>query len=184
MKLNQFAAALAFAGLSLAGTASHADGLTFFPGLNPGFKYEPTLAITAGIMDAHSARDNSMTVYGIDFNMNCGLFQTPDNRIRTHVQLNHVDESGVKSTSFEISPRYTLPIGNGFSVGAGPVLGLVRVDNGNTEKNLFGYGAVAGLNFRAGAFYAGADLRYLNTNERSNVGFENLALLAKVGINF
>lgn len=151
MKLKQFAAALAFAGLSLAGTASHADGLTFFPGLNPGFKYEPTLAITAGIMDAHSARDNSMTVYGIDFNMNCGLFQTPDNRIRTHVQLNHVDESGVKSTSFEISPRYTLPIGNGFSVGAGPVLGLVRVDNGNTEKNLFGYGAVAGLNFRAAA---------------------------------
>ncbi len=184
MKLNQLAAALTLVTLSLAGTASHAEGLTFLPGLNAGFKYEPTLAITAGVMDANSARDSSMTVYGIDFNMNCGLFQTPDNRIRTHVQFNRVDESGVKSTSFEISPRYTLPIGSGFSVGAGPVLGMVRVDNGNTEKNLFGYGAVAGLNFRAGAFYAGADVRYLNTNERSNVEFENWALLAKVGINF
>jgi hypothetical protein len=135
-------------------------------------------------MDVRSGRDDTMTILGLDFNMNCGLIQTPDNRIRTHIQINHVDESGVKSTSFELSPRYTLPIGGGFSAGAGPVLALVRVDSGNSNQNLFGYGAVAGLNFRAGMFYAGADLRYLNTTEHNNTQLDNWALLAKVGINF
>lgn len=184
MKLHRLTSALLVAGLALAATTSHADGLTFLPGLNAGFKFEPTLAVSVGAMNAAAARDDALTVYGIDFNMNCGLIQTPANRIRTHVQINHVDESGVKSTSFELSPRYTLPLGGGFSIGAGPALALVKVDNGNADKNLFGYGAVGGLNYRAGLLYAGADLRYLNTTERNNVQFENWALLAKVGINF
>ena len=184
MKRNRLATSLLAAGLVLTATASHADGLKFFPGMSAGFKFEPTVAISAGVMNASAANDDSMAVYGLDINMNCGLIQTPDNRIRTHIQINHVDDSGVKSTSFELSPRYTLPLGSGFSVGAGPALALVMVDNGNDDKNLFGYGAVAGVNFRSGAFYAGADLRYLNTTERNNVEFENWALLAKVGINF
>ncbi|MBI2276504.1 MAG: hypothetical protein HYU74_04060 [Dechloromonas sp.] len=184
MKLHHIASALLVAGLSMTAVNSHADGLKFFPGLSAGFKFEPTLAVSVGTMNAAAARDDAMTVYGLDFNMNCGLIQTPDNRIRTHIQINHVDESGVKSTSFELSPRYTLPLGGGFSVGAGPALALVKVDNGNADKNLFGYGAVAGLNYRAGMLYAGADVRYLNTNERDDVQFENWAVLAKVGINF
>lgn len=184
MKLNKVAATLAVLSLTFAATASHADGITFFPGMQSGFKYEPTLAITGGVMNANAANDDSIAVYGLEFNMNCGLFQTADNRIRTHIQLNHVDEAGVKSTSLELSPRYTFPIGSGFSVGVGPVLALVNVDNRDDDKNLFGYGAVAGVNFRSGALYAGADVRYMNTNERSNVEFENWAVLAKVGINF
>ncbi len=183
MTPNRLAAALALAGLTFAG-AAQADGIRFFPALEKGFKLEPTLAITGGMTHAAGARDDSMGVYGIDFNMNCGLMQTPANRIRTHVQINRVDESGIKATSFELSPRYTLPLGAGFSVGAGPALAMVRMDNGNTDRNLFGYGAVAGLNFRAGMFYAGTDIRYLNTNERDRVQFENWTWLAKVGINF
>lgn len=184
MKLKKVTATLAVLSLAFAATASHAEGLTFLPGLQSGFKYEPTLAITGGVMNADAANDDSIAVYGLDFNMNCGLFQTADNRIRTHIQINHVDDSGVKSTSFELSPRYTFPIGSGFSVGVGPAIALVSVDNGDNDKNLFGYGAVAGVNFRSGALYAGADVRYLNTTESNDVEFENVALLAKIGINF
>ena len=182
--LFRSASALFVAGLALGSAASHADGIKFFPGLQSGFKFEPSLAVSVGAMSASAANDDTLFVYGLDFNMNCGLIQTPDNRIRTHLQINHVNESGVKATSFELSPRYTLPVGGGFSVGAGPVLALVAADNGTTDKNLFGYGAVIGANYRKGMYYAGLDLRYLNTNERSNVEFENWALLAKVGINF
>lgn len=184
MKLKKIAIALTLAGLSLLTTMSHAEGLSFFPGLKPGFKFEPSLAVSAGVLNSSTGNDNTMAVYGLDFNMNCGLIQTPDNRIRTHVQINHSDKSGVKSTTFELSPRYTLPVGSGFSVGAGPVLGVAMVDNGRNDKNLFAYGAVAGVNFRAGMLYAGADVRYLNTNDRDNVDYENWAVLAKVGINF
>ncbi|MBS1143461.1 MAG: hypothetical protein H6R14_867 [Proteobacteria bacterium] len=184
MKLNRIASTLLVAGLALGATASHADGLKFFPGLQSGFKFEPTLAISAGVMGAPSSNDDTLFVYGLDFNMNCGLIQTPDNRIRTHVQINHTDESGIKATSFELSPRYTLPLGGGFSVGAGPVLAAVMADNGRNNETLFGYGAVAGANYRKGMYYSGIDVRYLNTGETSGVSFENWAILAKVGINF
>lgn len=183
MTINRLATALALAGLTFAG-AAQADGIRFFPALEKGFKLEPTLAVTGGMTHAAGTRDDNMGSYGIDFNMNCGLFQTPANRIRTHVQINRVDESGIKATSFELSPRYTLPLGAGLSIGAGPALAMVSVDNGNADRNLFGYGAVAGLNFRAGMFYAGTDIRYLNTNERDRVQFENWTWLAKVGVNF
>ena len=184
MKINRLASLFLIAGITLGASASHADGLRFFPGLETGFKAEPSVAITGGVMNAKAANDDTNFVYGLDFNMNCGLIQTPDNRIRTHVQINHTNESGVKATSCELSPRYTLPIGSGFSVGAGPVIGMVKVDNGVADKNLFAYGAVVGANFRKGMYYSGLDLRYLNTSERNNVELENWALIAKVGINF
>ena len=184
MKLTTFAAPLLAAGLALGSTASHADGLKFLPGLQAGFKAEPTLAVTAGAISAKASADDVNVVYGLDFSMNCGLIQTPDNRIRTHVQINHMDDGGMKATTLELSPRYTVPLGGGFSVGAGPVLGLVMADNGVADKHLFGYGAVVGANFRKGSYYSGIDLRYMNTSERNNVEFENVALLLKVGVNF
>ena len=184
MQFTRLASALLVAGLAI-GTA-HADGLKFLPGLESGFKAEPSVAVSLGAMQANAGagRDETLFAYGLDFNMNCGLIQTPDNRIRTHVQINHANQSGIKATTFELSPRYTVPLGSGFSVGAGPVVGLVMADNGTTDKNLFGYGAVVGANYRKGMYYSGLDLRYMNTNERSNLTFENWALLAKVGINF
>ena len=184
MKTSRLASLFLITGLTLGATASQAEGLRFFAGKEAGFKFEPTIALTGGIMKATPANDDNNFVYGLDFNMNCGLIQTPDNRIRTHVQINHTDESGMKATSFELSPRYTLPLGSGFSVGAGPVLGAVMADNGRTDKTLFGYGAVVGANYRKGMYYSGLDLRYLNTTESAGVSFENVALMAKVGINF
>ena len=47
MKVKKIAVALTLAGLSLLTTMSHAEGLSFFPGLKPGFKFEPSLAVRA-----------------------------------------------------------------------------------------------------------------------------------------
>lgn len=170
--------------LSCFATASHAEGLRFLPGLDAGFKFEPSIALTAGVAHATGAADNAVGIYGIDFNMNCGLIQTPDNRIRTHVQINRIDQSGLQATSVELSPRYTLPLGKGFSLGAGPALAWVHADSGLGGKDLFGYGAAAGFSFRKGHYYSGLDLRYLNTEERGQTQLEQVALQAKVGINF
>jgi len=176
--------ALLFAGLALSAPLSQAEGLKFLPILQSDFKAEPSLAVTVGAVHAPSARDDVIGSYGLDFNMNCGLIQTPDNRIRTHVQLNHVDQSGVRATSLELSPRYTLPLGGGFSFGAGPALAWVSAKTAAGDKDLFGYGVASGFNFRKGHYYSGLDLRYLNTEARQHVEFENWALTAKVGFNF
>lgn len=170
--------------LGLAAANAQADGLKFLPILDAGFKAQPSVALSLGAMSSSAGKDNTVALYGIDFNMNCGLIQTPDNRIRTHLQINRANQSGVSMTSVELSPRYTVPLSGGFSFGAGPALAYVKADTGNGDKNLFGYGAVAGFNYRSNAYYAGLDLRYLNTDERNNVQLENWALLAKVGINF
>lgn len=62
MKIKQLASTLCLAGLALGSTASHADGLTFFPGLQSGFKFDPSLAVSVGVMGAPSANSDSMFV--------------------------------------------------------------------------------------------------------------------------
>lgn len=180
--MNKKFAALAL--LAACATTVHAEGLRFLPGLDSGFKFEPTVALTVGATHAPAAGDNVVASYGLELNMNCGLLQTPDNRIRTHLQLNRIDQSGIEATSLELSPRYTLPIGGGFSFGAGPALAWVNTDTGSGNKDLFAYGAAAGFNFRKGHYYSGLDLRYLDTEERGRTGLENWTLQAKVGYSF
>lgn len=185
MKFSRLAPVLFAAALSLTATASHAEGLRFFPGFQSGYTFGPTLAVSAGVVNVTDVDDHDADfVYGLDFNFNCLLMQTPENRMRTHLQVNHTDDSGLTSTSFELSPRYTPAIGGGFAIGVGPVVALVMADNGAADKNLFGYGLVGGLEYRRGMFYSGVDLRYLATTESDEVEFANWALLAKLGINF
>jgi len=182
MKKNSLVTALLAAGLALGAAASHAEGLRLLPGQEKGFKYEPTIAVTGGVTSVPSINDDSVAQYGIDLNMNCGLLQTPDNRIRTHVQFNHYLDSDAKFVSFEVSPRYTIPLGAGFSVGAGPMVGAIRTNLVNNIQ--LAYGAVVGANYRMGMAYVGLDVRYMNTTTNNGYAFENTAILGKVGINF
>ncbi|MCK6412213.1 MAG: hypothetical protein L6Q55_07290 [Azonexus sp.] len=177
-------AGLMFATLSAAAMPVLADGFKLFPILQPGFKAEPTVAVTAGMMKVSGNRDDQIGVYGLEFSMNCGLFQTADQRIRTHLAFNRADESGLKYTSLELSPRYTVPLGGGFSFGAGPALAWVKADVSRGDKDLFGYGAAAGVAYRSGAYFSGLDLRYLNTDRREEIGLENWAVNFKLGVNF
>ena len=167
-----------------AATLAQAEGLKFLPILDRDFKAAPTLALTAGGLKAPAGRDDVVAVYGLEFSMNCGLLQTPDNRIRTHVSVNHANEGGLKYTSVELSPRYTMPLGSGFSIGAGPALAWIKADLGQGDKDRFGYGAATGVAYRNGAYFSGVDLRYLNTERRDDVKLENWTLMAKVGVNF
>lgn len=180
---TRIATALIAAGLAF-GTAAHAESLKFLPGMQSGYKFEPTVALTGGVMNAPAANDDSIGVYGLEFSMNCALVQTADNRIRTHIQLNRTEEGGIRATTVELSPRYTMPLGQSFSAGIGPVIAWVDADTAAGSRNLFGYGAVAGVNYRHGKLYTGIDLRYMNTAERDSMRFENVMLQAKVGISF
>lgn len=184
MKYYRLVAVLLVAGLTLTAASSHAESLRFLPGLESGYEFAPTLAVAAGVANVPDANHDADFVYGLDFNFNCLLVQTPENHVRTHLQLNRTGNSGWKSTSLELSPRYTLPVGDGFAVGVGPVLALVFADNGRADRRLFGVGVVGGVEFRHGRFYTGADLRYLETMKRRSVDYDNWALLAKIGVNF
>lgn len=184
MKLKYLVAALLVAGLSLVAAPSRAEGLRFLPVLQPGYTFAPTLAVSAGVFKVPDANHDADLMYGVDFNFNCLLMQTPENHMRTHLQVNRTEKSGLQSTSLELSPRYTLPVGAGFAFGLGPVLALVMADSGETDANLFGYGAVAGPEYRWGKVFAGLDVRYLATTKSDGADFENWAFLGKLGFNF
>lgn len=170
---------------ALASPAAHAEGWQWLPLFNdPAFKPDFSLAITGARVMPRVGPDAN--AWGLDLNMNCGLLQTPDRRLRTHLNYSHVDKDGVKVDGYELSPRYTVPVAGvaGLSLGAGPSLGLFKVDAGAISRTLSGLGVAAGLNYRMGALYTGVDLRWHATAARSGVDLDPLTLSAKIGINF
>lgn len=181
MKKPILAIALSFLSLS-----AMAEGWKFAPLLtDPGFKLEPTIAATVNSTKPQAS--GSATFYGLEMNVNCGLIQSPDNRIRTHISLNRANEGNYDATIFELSPRYTMPLWEGFSIGVGPSLGAVRVDPaaaGVSAETLFAYGVVAGLNYRRGAFYAGLDLGARRTNDKNGIDYDGRLATLKAGFNF
>jgi long-subunit fatty acid transport protein len=173
----------ALAAVVLSASAAHAASWQWLPMVNdPGYKAEPSLAITGNrVLPGTGPNANA---FGLEFNANCGLVQSPDKRIRTHVNLSRTDQDGVKVTALELSPRYTVPLGQGLSVGFGPSLGVFQVNTPARDRNLLGVGAAVGLNFRSGVLYTGFDVRYHSTVERDNVDHDPLTFGAKIGVNF
>jgi hypothetical protein len=176
--------AIALSSLSLAAAAQE---WRFAPALkDAGFKFEPTIAATVGAVKPNGGGDTA-TAYGVELNFNCGLIQSPDNRIRTHLTISRADEDAYDATMIELSPRYTVPLSNGFSISMGPSIGAVRANPalaGADTETVFAYGVVAGLNYRAGALYAGLDLGVRRTNDRHGIDFDSRGATLKVGVNF
>ncbi len=177
------AAALSLGAL-FAPAAHAAEGWQLLPVLNDsGFKFEPTLALTANRLSPDQG--DSATAWGLDLNFNCALLQSPDKRIRTHINVSSSDDSGLKTTAFELSPRYTMPVGmSGLSLGAGPSLAVFKVEAAGLSRNLTGLGLAGGVNYRAGAFYVGADVRVHSTGSKDGVDLDPVTWGLKAGINF
>lgn len=178
--MKKFALAATFLTLSFAASA---NGWRFAPIVtDQSFKLEPSIALTANHVDPRVGAGN--TSMGIDLNFNCALLQDPQNRMRTHINIGHSNDDGVKVNAFELSPRYTIPVGQGLSVGVGPSLAVYKVNRPGFDETLLAAGVAAGINYRAGALFLGADVRYHNTEEKQGADFNNWTVGLKVGVNF
>jgi opacity protein-like surface antigen len=178
-------------GLTLAATvtllaalpAQAADGWQWLPALNdPAWQPDLAVALTGSRVMPGTGPDAN--AWGLELSAHCGLMQTPDRRLRTHVNLSHASRDGTTVNAFELSPRYTVPLTEALSIGVGPSLGAFRVDTGAGARTLPGYGAAVGMNYRVGALYTGVDLRYHATTRRSGIDHDPLTLAAKIGVNF
>lgn len=178
LRLSASAALLA----CLIAPAHAADGWTFLPISKPGFKMEPVLALT--VNSTEPANGSSATGWGIDANFNCGLIQSPGNRMRTHLNISHSSKGGDSTNAFELSPRYTVPLSGVASFGVGPSLAVFNVTQGNTDKTLYGIGLAAGLNYRIGQIYAGFDVRYHSTSAKDGIDYDPTTIGVKVGFAF
>jgi hypothetical protein len=164
--------------------AANAEGWKFGPLFtDSSFKLAPSLALTVNNVDPKDS--NSETGVGVDFNFNCGLIQDPQNRMRTHINIGHTTENESTVNSFELSPRYMVPVGQNLSIGAGPSLAVYNLKApGGYDETLFGIGVAAGVNYRSGAFFMGGDVRYHNTEKEKGTEFDNWTVGLKAGVNF
>lgn len=184
MKKISLALAVPLAAAALLAQApAQAQSWRFMPAFtDASFQLRPTLAFTTGYVNPDAAP--SATFWGLEANFNSGVIQSPDNRIRTYLQANFSDKSGVKATVFELSPRYMLPLDGSFSVGLGPSLTNATVKGGGASNSVWGLGVAGGLDWRLGSLYAGIDLRWHETARKNGVTYDNTALGFKVGLNF
>ncbi len=181
-RLLSSAAALAAGAATL---PAQAQGWQILPIVNdPGYKAEVSLAVTGNFVQPDEG--GHVNAWGLDMNMNCGLIQSPDKRIRTHVNFTRSNKGGVQGTGFELSPRYTAPVLNapGLSLGFGPSIGVFRAEAGGSSNSSTGLGLAAGLNYKSGGLYTGFDLRYHLTDSNGGYGDKALIWGAKVGVNF
>lgn len=183
MTRNTLSRLAVLATLAISGTAAQAADWQFLPALNdPSYKPDLALAVTGSrVIPGTGPNANAL---GLELSMYCGLIQTPDRRLRTHVNLSRSDKHGTEVTAFELSPRYTVPLSQGLSVGVGPSLAVFGVSTPASDKSLFGIGVAAGVNYRVGMLYTGFDVRYHSTIDRGTVDHDPVTLAAKVGINF
>lgn len=171
------------AGLLAAATLAQAETWRFLPAFKEAnYKFQPTVALTGGIVNPDNGPN--ARAYGVEVNFNCGLVQTSENRIRTYLQLSRSNKNGQTVYDLELSPRYTLPLAPGLYIGGGPELATVRVRNDAYSKNLFAVGVSAGLDYRIGDWYAGTDIRLLDTVKSSGVNYDHALFGIKVGMNF
>ena len=72
------------------------------------------------------------------------------------------------------------------SAGVGLSLGAFKVKNdSNTfDETYLAAGLAAGVNYRVGSFYAGADVRYHITGEKQGTDFDHMTAGLKAGVNF
>ena len=77
-----------------------------------------------------------------------------------------------------------MPLGDGLSIGAGPSLGLFRVEAPSAARTLPGLGVAAGLNWRIGALLTGVDVGWHGTRERGGLDQDPLTVGAKIGFSF
>ena len=163
--------------------AHAADGWQWLPALNdPTWQPDAAVALTGSRVTPGTGPDANG--WGLEISARCGLMQTPDRRLRTHLNVTHTRRDGTTVNAFELSPRYTVPLTEALSIGVGPSLGAFRVDGGAGARTLPGYGAAVGLNYRVGALYTGVDLRYHATTSRGGLDHDPLTLAAKIGVNF
>ena len=169
-------------------TAAMADGFVILPVAKEGFRYEPTFAIKLGDLRAHAPQSKNFASIVIEAIVNCGLFQDGQRRIRAHINLSLIDTKALNAFSATLSPRYTLPLGGGFALNAGPTIGVVNfrsaVQNADRRNTRFTYGAATGLEWQRGRFYTGLDLTYLNTTSRGRARLESVTPAIAVGYHF
>lgn len=158
----------------------------FLPIMDKDYQPDFTLSVVGGMMDPEGV-DKDRYV-GLELALNCGLLQTPTGVVRTKISYGQFDKDGVELRTFEVNPRWTIPLTDRLSAGFGPGIGYVRAKVDGNDADLFAWQLGADLDYRLGALNLGLGARWQDTADKrisaGRDGADNWLVQAKVGVNF
>jgi len=193
-KQISFAVMFAISGALFSGTARAEDekGWTLLPYKNDDFEVNFTVALATGIMDPHVSGDvDSGAANGLVLSLNCPWFQPPKGAIRQVFNYNVYDKDDLEIKTFEMNPRYFIPMSPSVQLGIGPGVGYVTIaPKDSAEAHVLSFQVGADLDYRNKNLFAGIGVRYMITQEAKFGGgmvdndVDNLAIQLRVGYNF
>lgn len=142
-------------------------------------------AVAAYVNFDRSEIDNGMA-YGLDLAFNCPVFTLEgDHLIRQQLTLSRYDKNGLKVTTIEMNPYYTIDLAKDLVLGFGPGIGGVHADvDGGESQWLFAVQAGAGVKYYINDFLIGADIRRQWTAKKEVGELDNMRMLLKAGYRF
>lgn len=172
--------------LGCAAVPALAEGWRVLPIMDADYRPDFTLSVVGGVLDPEHAGKGAYR--GVELAFNCGMLQTPTGVVRTKLSYGRYDKDGLELRSFEVNPRWTLPVTENLSAGVGPGIGYVRTEMAGRDTDLFAWQLGAALDYRMGPVTLGLGARWQDSVEKTiapgRKGAENWLVQAKVGVNF
>ncbi len=172
--------------------AAEESGWVLAPFMKDGWNPNFTVAASSGSLNPAGNLGNTGTYTGLEVSLDCPWFSPPKGRLRQQFWLGRFDNGTVKFTSFELNPRWYMPISDSkkWELGVGPGIGYMNADTSlskGIEMGTFQIGA--DLNYRNGAFFFGLGWRWQDARDTqllpdNRSGVDNTLAVVKIGVNF
>ena len=150
----------------LVASGVHAEGWTFLPVTQSGYRAQPALSLLYGRMtpSATGFKDGNFT--GLEVAFDCPLLQPPTNRIREQLSYVHYSEGNKDIDSVEINPHYVVEVSPGFEIGGGPGLAYILTNTPANDPSLWGLNIGLSAHYAPmGHLFLGAEYRYQITSD-------------------
>ena len=143
------------------------------------------LAVLGGAMKGEGSDTDWKGFYGLEFSFECLLSDTT----RSQLQLTNYDHDGVKMLQLSANPHYIFNRGDSIEFGAGPHIGVAKVEIGNEDDTVFTYGlGASAVSKITENFFVGVEARYEWTTDAEFGGVKddlnNAKVFAKIGYSF
>lgn len=144
-----------------------------------------SFTLLGGIMKGEGSDTDWKGFYGAELAFECLLSDST----RSQLQLTNFDHDGVQMIQLSANPHYIFNRGDTVEFGAGPHIGVARVEIGNEDDTVFTYGVGASLRSDITEnFFVGAEARYEWTTDATFGGVDddlnNAKVFAKLGYSF
>jgi opacity protein-like surface antigen len=143
------------------------------------------LALLGGIMRGEGDNSDWNAIHGLELSFECLLSDST----RSQLQFTHYDHDGLEMFQLSVNPHYIFNRGDSVEFGAGPHIGVARVEIANEDDTVFTYGLGASVRTNLTEnFFAGAEARYEWTTDATFAGIDddvnNAKVFAKIGYSF